>query len=38
MKYRNLTYCLVWNFFGKVEFPHSFWQFARNYAEAVPFN
>ena len=29
---------LVWKFCGKAEFPHSFGQFARNYAETVPFH
>ena len=28
---------LVWKFFGKAQFPHSFGGFARNYAETVPF-
>ena len=27
---------LVWKFCGHAQFPHSFWQFARNYAETVP--
>ena len=29
---------LVWKFCGKVQFPHSFGQFARNHAETVPFH
>ena len=29
---------LVWKFCGKAQFPHSFWQLARNYAETVPFH
>ena len=28
---------VVWKFCGKAQFPHSFRQFARNYAETVPF-
>ena len=28
---------LVWKFCGKAQFPHSFGQIARNYAEIVPF-
>ena len=28
---------LVWNYCGKAQFLHSFGQFARNYAETVPF-
>ena len=27
---------LEWKFCGKAQFPHSFGQFARNYAETVP--
>ena len=27
-----------WKFFGKTEFTHSFWRFAQNYAETVPFH
>ena len=29
---------LVWKFCGKEQFPHSFWRFARNYAETAPFH
>ena len=29
-------YFQVWKFCGKEQFPHSFWRFARNYAETVP--
>ena len=29
---------LAWKFCGKEQFPHSFGQFARNYAETVPFH
>ena len=29
---------LVWKFCGKAQFPHSFGQIARNYAESVPFH
>ena len=28
---------LVWRFYGKTQFPHSFRRLARNYAETVPF-
>ena len=28
---------LVWKFCGKAQFPHSFGQIARKYAETVPF-
>ena len=38
-KYRNFTFnFLVWKFCGKVQFPHSFGEIARNYAETVPFH
>ena len=30
-------YILVWKFYGKAQFLHSFRRFARNYAETVPF-
>ena len=36
VKYRNFTNFLVWKFCGKTQFPHSFGQFARNYAEIPP--
>ena len=29
---------LVWKFCGKAQFPHSFGQIARNYAETLPFH
>ena len=29
---------LVWKFYGKAQFPHSFGRIARNYAETVPFH
>ena len=29
---------MVWKFCGKAQFPHSFGQIARNYAETVPFH
>ena len=29
---------MVWKFCGKVQFPHSFGRFARNYAEIMPFH
>ena len=29
---------LIWVFYGKTQFPHSFVQIARNYAETVPFH
>ena len=29
---------MVWKFFGKAQFPHSFGRIARNYAETVPFH
>ena len=28
----------MWKFCGKAQFPHDFGQFARNYAETVPFD
>ena len=31
-------YFLVWKFYGKAQFPHSFVTMARNYAETVPFH
>ena len=36
-KYLDFTNFLMWKFCGKAQFPHSFRQFARNYAETVPF-
>ena len=29
---------MVWKFCGKAQFPQNFGQFARNYAETVPFH
>ena len=29
---------LVWKFYGKEQFPHSFGRFAKNYAETVAFH
>ena len=29
---------LVWEFCGKAQFPQSFWRFAQNFSETVPFH
>ena len=38
VKYRNLPNFLVWKFCGNAEFPQSFGQIARHYAETLPFH